>query len=361
MKILIISDLSMGGVRTHTLYLSKALSKLDHKVHVISYDSKKSGRVKFHKVPSFKIMDYYGVFFNTKDYLDLIEKIKPDVLHFHYPGGLMDLKMRKIIQATRVPSVLTLHIAPASRAMFMNTIISLYFEACKSSVKSADAIICVSNFVKKGLKKSLDFPDKKMFVIPNGVDTHAFKPIKRRKSKKLKLLFVGRLTPEKGAHHLFKIMNFLDGKVDAHLEIIGFGPTALYYKMKCHHYKNIEFIGKMTDIKRISHFYASSDFTMFTSLWQEPFGMVLTESMACGTPPIAYLKGAVPEIVKHGYNGFIVNEINEEAFANAIIKASKSNLTKIRENARKTALEKYSWPRIAKETVKVYRKVLRGL
>jgi glycosyltransferase involved in cell wall biosynthesis len=50
--------------------------------------------------------------------------------------------------------------------------------------------------------------------------------------------------------------------------------------------------------------------------WPEPFGLVMTESMACGTPVVAYRNGAVPEIIEHEKTGFIVEEFNE--FVDAI-------------------------------------------
>ena len=50
---------------------------------------------------------------------------------------------------------------------------------------------------------------------------------------------------------------------------------------------------------------------LFPSTWDEPFGLVIIEAMACGVPVIGFPVGAVPEIIRHGENGFIAKDVNE--------------------------------------------------
>jgi glycosyltransferase involved in cell wall biosynthesis len=74
--------------------------------------------------------------------------------------------------------------------------------------------------------------------------------------------------------------------------------------------KQIMYIGEVdSDQKRLWYRHAMA--TLFPIQWGEPFGLVLIESMACGTPIIAFNKGSVPEIVIHGQTGFVVNTIDE--------------------------------------------------
>jgi glycosyltransferase involved in cell wall biosynthesis len=77
----------------------------------------------------------------------------------------------------------------------------------------------------------------------------------------------------------------------------------------------VEFIGEIGDADK-SDFLGNARALLFPIDWPEPFGLVMIEAMACGTPVIAWRCGSVPEIVEHGVNGFIVD--SEEAAAAAI-------------------------------------------
>jgi glycosyltransferase involved in cell wall biosynthesis len=127
------------------------------------------------------------------------------------------------------------------------------------------------------------------------------------------LAFLGRLAPEKGAPDAVRI-SVLAGmhlKVAAKLEDI----HAEYCKrevlpMFAKH--NVEYIGEITDEGK-SPFLSGAVALIFPIQWKEPFGLVMIEAMACGTPVIGYNKGAVPEVVEDGVTGFIVNTIEEAA------------------------------------------------
>jgi len=76
------------------------------------------------------------------------------------------------------------------------------------------------------------------------------------------------------------------------------------------------------DVNRseLNHQYQTSKLFLFPLQWEEPFGLTLIESMACGTPVIAYARGSVPEIVKDGETGFLVNPSDTDIRGNFIIK-----------------------------------------
>jgi glycosyltransferase involved in cell wall biosynthesis len=73
--------------------------------------------------------------------------------------------------------------------------------------------------------------------------------------------------------------------------------------------KQIIYIGEIGSAAK-KHWYRQAQATLFPIQWGEPFGMVLIESMASGTPIVAFGEGAVPEIVKHGETGFVVNSVD---------------------------------------------------
>ena len=89
--------------------------------------------------------------------------------------------------------------------------------------------------------------------------------------------------------------------------------------------------------------------------WPEPFGLVMIEAMACGTPVIAYGSGSVPEVVEHGLTGFIVDS---EAAAAAIIDNQLSHLSRDRIRARFE--ERFTARRMAGDYVEIYRGLIAG-
>jgi glycosyltransferase involved in cell wall biosynthesis len=77
---------------------------------------------------------------------------------------------------------------------------------------------------------------------------------------------------------------------------------------------SVEFIGEINDDQK-SEFLSGAKATMFAIDWPEPFGLVMIESMACGTPVIAMRRGSVPEVMQDGVSGFIVDSLEEAVAA----------------------------------------------
>jgi glycosyltransferase involved in cell wall biosynthesis len=91
---------------------------------------------------------------------------------------------------------------------------------------------------------------------------------------------------------------------------------------------------------------------LFPIDWPEPFGLVLIEAMACGTPVIAYPCGAVPEIVENGVNGFVVD--NLDAAVRAVADAARLN----RALCRSLFEERFSVTRMAENYLRIYERLL---
>lgn len=127
------------------------------------------------------------------------------------------------------------------------------------------------------------------------------------------LAFLGRLAPEKGAPDAVRIA-ILAGKqlqVAAKIEEI----HDAYYKREVKpmfEKHDVVYVGEIDD-KGKSEFLSGAIALVFPIQWSEPFGLVMIEAMACGTPVIAYNRGAVPEVVEEGVTGFIVNTAEEAA------------------------------------------------
>jgi glycosyltransferase involved in cell wall biosynthesis len=125
------------------------------------------------------------------------------------------------------------------------------------------------------------------------------------------LAFLGRISPEKRPDRAIAIAKRLGktlkiaAKVDA--------ADQAYFEEKIEpllHDPLIEFIGEIGDHQK-SAFLGGADALLFPIDWPEPFGLVMIEAMACGTPVIAYACGSVPEVVENGLTGFIVRGEDE--------------------------------------------------
>ncbi len=123
-----------------------------------------------------------------------------------------------------------------------------------------------------------------------------------------------------------------------------------------------------------NNFYGKSKLFLFPIQWEEPFGLVLIEAMACGTPVVAYARGSVPEVIKDGETGFIVNSSEEDKRGDWIVKKtgieglyeaveriyamSEEQYRQIRKNCRAHVEKHFTVERMVAEYEKVYQKVI---
>lgn len=129
------------------------------------------------------------------------------------------------------------------------------------------------------------------------------------------LAFMGRLIEEKGAEFAFEASQKtgIPLKLASSLMAVNVSDDE-YYQNKILPYVDktrTEFVGFLKDAKK-HEFLCKAKCFLFPIQWEEPFGVVLLEAMACGTPVIAYNRGSVAEIVKDGVTGFIVDPDNED-------------------------------------------------
>ncbi len=100
--------------------------------------------------------------------------------------------------------------------------------------------------------------------------------------------------------------------------------------------------------------YQKAKCTLFTSQWEEPFGLVMIESMASGTPVVALRRGAAPEVIKDGVSGFVVD--NEDEYVEAVRESSKLSPRECRAHVEKF----FSVEKMAADYVSQYRKIIGG-
>jgi len=147
------------------------------------------------------------------------------------------------------------------------------------------------------------------------------------------LLFVGRLHPEKGVAEAVQAAL----KADERLIIVGPPVTGEYWDTKVKPFigDKIEYVGYVPR-EELFKYYQKAKAVLVPIMWEEPFGLIMTEAMACGAPIVAFRRGSVPEIIEDGRNGFIVNNVDEMA------EAIKKVDTISRKECRRTVEEKFA-------------------
>jgi len=118
--------------------------------------------------------------------------------------------------------------------------------------------------------------------------------------------------------------------------------------------EKIKLIGEVDFTQKIE-LYKNALALIFPIRWNEAFGLVMVEAMACGTPVIAFDNGAVPEVVENGVTGWVVKSGDEEGLVEAI-----KNIKKLdREKIRKVAEEKFNAKRMVDDYEKIYQQIVK--
>jgi glycosyltransferase involved in cell wall biosynthesis len=185
--------------------------------------------------------------------------------------------------------------------------------------------------------------------IPNALDLAAY-PVEPHRGDYL--LFLGRLSPDKGCHRAIEVAQ----EAGVPLKIAGKMHDAAekYYfetEVRPRLGERVEYLGEVSHGEKVD-LLQNARATLFPIQWEEPFGLVMIESMACGTPVIATRRGAVPEVVDHGRTGIIVEEVGEMVAA----LAAADDLDPLQ--CRRYAEERFSPERMVRDYEAAYRAVL---
>lgn len=165
--------------------------------------------------------------------------------------------------------------------------------------------------------------------------------------------FLGRISPEKRVDRAIEIAIRCDMpiRIAAKIDKVDLD----YFKKEIEHlfdHPLVDYIGEINDFEK-NEFIGNSKAILFPIDWPEPFGLVMIESMACGTPVVAYKNGSVPEIIDEGETGFMVDSI-EKAVEVVKNKVPVFN----RKLCRKIFELKFSAQRMATDYLKLYEKVI---
>jgi glycosyltransferase involved in cell wall biosynthesis len=166
------------------------------------------------------------------------------------------------------------------------------------------------------------------------------------------LAFLGRISPEKRVDRAIEISRQVGMPLRVAAKVDGADKT--YFEENIRALlgdANVDFIGEIGEVEK-NEFLGNARALLFPIDWPEPFGLVMIEAMACGTPVIAFRGGSVEEIIEDGITGFVVSDIDEAVKA-------VSNLDAIdRSVCRARFEERFSVSRMCRDYVRAYRHVL---
>jgi glycogen synthase len=257
----------------------------------------------------------------------------------------------------------------------------------KTALEMADAVIAVSHETRSDIQRLFNVRPERLHVIYNGIDLDEYRPtpaddVLRRfgiDRGKPFLLFVGRITRQKGIIHLVHAIEFMDKDFQVVLCAGAPDTTEIAEEMKEAVARarklrgGIIWIDEMLDKPSVIQLYSHAAVFCCPSIY-EPFGIINLEAMACETAVVASAVGGIKEVVVNGETGFLVpleqmtespfEPLYPEKFARDL--AEKINLLiheeKLRERfgraGRKRAEQKFSWRAIAQETKVLYESLL---
>jgi glycogen synthase len=316
--------------------------------------------------------------------------IDADVVHCHTWYAQFGGIIAKILYD--VPLVITTHSLEPLRPWKREQIgrgyeLSKWVE--RTAIEMADAVIAVSSSTRDDILRLFDVDPKKVHVILNGVDTDEYKPFKRPEVlaslgvdvTKPFVLFIGRMTRQKGLYYLLKAADFIDPNIqivlcagDSDTPSLQEELEAMVLELNARR-PGVVWIPEMVSRRTTIALYSHATVFCCPSIY-EPFGIINLEAMACGTPVVATAVGGIPEVVADGETGFLVDaRLSEQpphdpvdadglarALADAInrLGANPDLKRRMGEAGRRRVVEKFSWETIAKQTLTLYESLQRS-
>ena len=316
MKIGITCYPTYGGSGVVATELGIELAARGHEVHFISYAmpirlTGANERIFFHEVEvtTYPLFDHppYTLALATK-MRDVAEQASLDLLHVHYaiPHSVSAMLARMMAAPRRLPFITTLH----------GTDITLvgsdrsYLPITRFSIEQSDGVTAISDYLRDRTLREFELK-KPIELIPNFVNCDLYKKSNDVKARahfapggEPIVMHLSNFRPVKRLTDVVEIFALVREKIPAKLVLIGDGPdrgAAEYIVRRKKLNKDVHFLGKQD---RVHEKLGLADLFLLPSD-EESFGLAALEAMACEVPIVATNVGGVPEVVKHGVDGYL--------------------------------------------------------
>ncbi len=285
--------------------------------------------------------------------------IGPDVVHVHNAPALF----AALVRHYRGPARFVLH---------------MHNEMPVEPLPPGAVLFTVSRYLKEWYAARL--PGADIRIVTNGVDTEVFHPLPASEIATLRarlklptdrkiILYAGRISPEKGPLDLVRAFGELRKfRHDVRLVLVGEvrtgadrrGDYGRQLLAACEALGGDCYHAGTVDPARMHEYYQIADLAVVPSEFEEPFGMVAIEAMSAGAPVLATRKGGLPEIVRDGVTGFMLEDAKDPAlFARRMddLLNDPARLDVVRKNARDYVVQHHDWRMVSARLEAAYREL----
>ena len=379
-----------GGAGVHVEFLSRELARLmDVEVRCFGDQRVDEGRLRVRGYPEpggMTAPSYLRPVFGAMacDVAWAGADVDANVVHCHtwysHLGGIL------ISQGYSIPLVITVHSLEPLRPWKREQLRGGYDLSCwveQTALSMADAVIAVSAGTRADILRVTPVRPERVHVIYNGIDTQLYRPVEATDALerfgvdpgKPIVLFVGRITRQKGIVHLARAIPSIDPAAQVVLCAGAPDTPEIAVEMEQavadaqRQRGNVIWIQEMLPRDEVIQFYSRATVFCCPSIY-EPFGIINLEAMACDTPVVASAVGGIPEVVVDGVTGVLVpleqqdqapfEPVDPRKFSADLAAAINGLLAdpQLRQRMAKAGRERvereFSWPAIAGQTAELY-------
>jgi alpha-maltose-1-phosphate synthase len=292
------------------------------------------------------------------------DHVDADVVHAH--TWYADMGALWISQLYRIPLVVTLHSMEPLRPWKADQLGSGYLVSSwieKTAVEAAHRVIAVSHKMREDILAHFGADPDRVVVIHNGIDPGQFRRTERRDAldrlgvRPPYVLFVGRITDQKGIFHLLEASRQLPAGVQVILCASAPDTPEIEVRLRraVAELPNVRWINEMVPVDVVTQLYSHAAVFACPSVY-EPFGLINLEAMACETAVVASAVGGILEVVEDGRTGLLVPPGRPDALAEALnrVLADPGLARAMGQAGRRRVEAAFAWASIAERTEQVY-------
>lgn len=240
----------------------------------------------------------------------------------------------------------------------------LSFFIKKKIFSTADiTVICCSEWLRSCFESSPMFQNKKIVCLPNPIDTDFFKPVDMLRAREVFnlpsekfLILVSAMSAttnlRKGFEYIPKALNAIPANLYSHIELVVMGASE-NQKTDAHIPFPVHYLGTVTDERSLALAYSACDVSVAPSL-QENLSNSVMESLACGTPVVAFAVGGMVDLIKNGQTGELSSEISSDALSLNLLKVFNNGKNFYTHKCREFVLKNYRSDIVAEKFRNVY-------